>query len=212
MKPYFSHSLVLPMEKISPRRRRQNSPQEPSMPSTKGNEKMKQEREKDIISYSTGLCSIDRKKEISKPVNERQSRAKWRTRMRKETHYHHHLPKPAWMYFQGLVMLLTWSFLYSPALSRIVPSSSLIILTVNKTVCICSGLSWQSILNARWHFKSLKALKPPEVIREIILYNPIFTDRKADAKGLYPSVRRKGCNWAFRSQSPISLWELHRFW
>ena len=47
---------------------------------------------------------------------------------KKETHSHLHLPKAAEVHFQGLVLLLTWPFLYYLALERIVPSSLVSIL------------------------------------------------------------------------------------
>ena len=129
------------------------------------------------------VLSRQKKKETGKPINERQHGDEWRTKKRKETHSHHHLPKPAEVHFQGLLLLLTWPFLYYPALARIVPSSVLSILTANKNLHISSGLSWQNILNMIWHFKSLKAVKSPEVIRKVILYNPILQIERQMQRG-----------------------------
>ena len=57
------------------------------------------------------------------------------------------------------------------------------ILTANKNLHISSGLSWQNILNTVWHFKSLKAVKSPEVIRKVILHNPILQVERQMQRG-----------------------------
>lgn len=83
-----------------------------------------------------------------------------------------------------MVPLLTWPFLY-PA--RIAPSSYLSALGVSKTWHNCGILSWQSILSAIWHCKLLKVHKPLEVIREVILHNPILQIEKQMHRG-YPLI------------------------
>ena len=57
----------------------------------------------------------------------------------RKRHSHRHLPKPAEVHFQGLVVSLTWSFLYYPALARIVPSrllNILLLLPLSRFSCV----------------------------------------------------------------------------